>query len=65
MKKINEIVEEATNRVLAAMQSDTASLADLSKALDSIVAAYKATGKDAKPSDTPFTELRDKIRAVE
>lgn len=65
MKQITQIVEEAANLVLTAMQSDTASVADLSKALDSIVAAYKATGKDARPSDTPFTELRDKIRAVE
>lgn len=65
MKQITDIVQEAANIVLDAMQRDTPSVADLSKALDSIVAAYKATGKDARPSEAAFTELRDRIRAVE
>ena len=38
MKQITDIVQEAANLVLTAMQSDDASVADLSKALDSIVA---------------------------
>lgn len=63
MKTMNEAVSDAANRVLDAMKPDTP-LVDLSKALDSIVAAYKATGGGKSP-ETPFSELRDKIRAVE
>lgn len=64
MKTMNEMVNDAVNRVLEKMNDSEASLVDLSKALDSIVAAYKATGNGKSP-ETPFSELRDKIRAVE